>query len=506
MSATPVFETSNLTRRFGAVTALTDANLTVLPGEVHGLVGENGAGKTTLIRIAAGLVQRHAGEMRLDGHPYDPSSPLDATRQGVRVVSQEFDLAPNLSVAENLCLSSETFLASRRAGWYLQSRAVSSAAVWLDAAGVSIDPRTPVSQLPVSSRQLIALVRGVLDEQRIVFLDEPSSALDQEGMTILERLVHHLREDNVAVVYVSHKMEEIFDLCDRITVMRDGRTVAVRDRADTTVNEIVNLMVGREIDRMFPPRPDAPPGPPVLEATSLTAPGVHDVDLTVRRGEILGIGGLVGSGRTELAKAICGLSPLESGEIRMEGRIVEIRARADALRLKMEYVTEDRHGEGLVFTRPIAENVSSRVLRSFTRGPLVSGAAERRFARQQMTDFKIAAASEMVPVQLLSGGNQQKTLLAACVASDPHVIFFDEPTRGIDVGAKAQIYELIRQLSRDRAVAVISAELIELLGLADRIIMMRAGRVVGEFDARSATEEALVSVALGVSDSGATPA
>lgn len=494
----PLFQAVDVTKRFGPVIALADARLSVQPGEVHGLVGENGAGKSTLLRIAAGLEHRNSGDMSLSGEPFAPESPWDAGRRGVGVVSQEFDLAPNLSVAENLCLSSRSFLDTCGRGRFSRPQALAWASERLTTIGVPIDPRTLVSDLAVSARQLVALVRGVVDEHRIVFLDEPSSALDHEGYSILRRLVERLRAERVAVVYVSHKLEEIFSLCDRITVMRDGRTVGVRDRAATTVNEIVSLMVGREIDRMFPPRPGGPFGEPVLEVAGLTAPRVNGVSFTVRRGEILGIGGLVGSGRTELAKAASGLAPITGGTLRVEGDLVEVPDRPAALRHRIEYVTEDRIGEGLVFTRSIAENVSSRVLRRFARGGLVSGGAERAFARRQMSDFRIAALSETLPVQALSGGNQQKTLLAACLATDPRVIFFDEPTRGIDVGAKAQIYELIRNLAHDRAVVVISGELIELLGLADRIAVMRSGRLVAEFDAESATEEDLVSAALGV--------
>lgn len=506
MVTSPIFEAERLVKHFGAVTALDGVDFRVQRGEVHGLVGENGAGKSTLIRIAAGLLQQDGGTLKLDGHAYEPDSPWEANQQGVRVVSQEFDLAPNTSIAENLCLGSRTFLEGCRAGRFPWPRAMSWAADHLERVGVPLQPDTQVENLSVSERQLVALVRGVLDDPQIVFLDEPSSALDREGVEILSGLVDRLSQDGVAVVYVSHKLEEVFDLGDRITILRDGETAGVRDRTETTVDQVVNLMVGREIDRLFPSRPETEPGPIVLEVTNLTAPGVRDVGLTVREGEILGLGGLVGSGRTELAKAVCGLAPVHDGEIRVDGGAVSINHRTEALKQGIEYVTEDRLGEGLVLERPLAENVSMRVLDRFSTGPFVSASQERHFATEQMDRFRIAAPDATAPVKVLSGGNQQKTLLAACLASDPRVIFFDEPTRGIDVGAKAQIYEIIRELARDRAIVVVSAELIELLGLADRIAIMRGGEIAADFDAASGTEEQLVTAALGVEADARSPA
>ncbi|MGH2686363.1 MAG: sugar ABC transporter ATP-binding protein [Actinomycetota bacterium] len=504
MSPDPLFHATGLAKRFGAVAALDGAELSVDRGEVHALVGENGAGKSTLLRIATGRLRADRGDMVLGGEAYLPHTPVDAGRHGVRVVSQEFDLAPNTTVAESLCLSSREFLDGCRNGWFGWKRAVAWARDRLDRVGVDVDPLSMVGDLSVSVRQLVAVVRGVLDDPRLVFLDEPSSALDEEGVRILTEQVTRLRDGGVAVVYVSHKLEEIFSLADRVTVMRDGRTVDVREVPDTTVDEVVQLMVGREIDRLFPSRDDAASGPIVLQARELTAPGVDGVDLVVRSGEILGIGGLVGSGRTELAKALAGLAPIRSGDIQVLGIPVTIRDQSAAIALGIEYVTEDRLGEGLVLTRPVAENICSRVLGRLSEGPFVRASAERRFAAGKMREFGIGGDPGLT-VASLSGGNQQKTLLAACLTRDPVAVFLDEPTRGIDVGAKAQIYRLIRELAADRGVVVICSELIELMGLADRILIMRAGRFVAEFDAATASEEALVSAALGVERSRNSP-
>jgi ribose transport system ATP-binding protein len=343
----------------------------------------------------------------------------------------------------------------------------------------------------------VALVRCTLDEPAAVFLDEPSSALDGEGYQTLKRVVRSLQEAGVAVVYVSHKLEEVMELGDRVTVMRDGCTRATVEVAGTTERELVRYMVGRELGSIFPDRPPPSWGPALLEVRHLVAPGVADVSLTARRGEILGIGGLVGAGRTELAKAIAGLAPVHGGQVVLDGKPVRISSRADALRQGIEYMTEDRIGEGLVPLASLADNMAARVMGRFKRGPFVDRRAQERFAREQIARLSIAARDGRVPVGVLSGGNQQKVLLAACLASTPRVIFFDEPTRGIDVGAKREIYATIRALSKDAAVIVISAELLELLGLSDRIIVMREGRVADELSAAEATEQRIVEAMLG---------
>jgi ABC-type sugar transport system ATPase subunit len=494
----PVFEAVELRKSFGSVAALVAANLSVVPGEVHGLLGENGAGKSTLIRAAAGLVRPDGGELRLGGLPYPHASPASALASGVRVVSQEFSLAPNITVTENLCLGSPGFLGSARRGRFPWRAATEWATARLREAEVDIDPAARVADLSVSQRQLVALVRGALDEPRVVFLDEPSSALDRAGVEALYRLVRRLRGAGSAVVYVSHKLEEVFDLTGRITIMRDGRTVAAGlPTAESTVDGVIAMMVGRQITQLFPARPGPRTGKVMLAVRGLSAPRVYGVDLDVREGEILGIGGLIGAGRTELAKAVAGLAPIHAGQVSVDGREVVIRSRRDAMRHGIEYMTEDRLGEGLVVNRPIAENVTARVLPRFQRGPFVDHRAARRFTAAQIARFGIVAPHGGVNVSTLSGGNQQKTMLAATLAADPRVVFLDEPTRGIDIGAKAQIYALVRELSRERAVVLISGELIELLGLADRILIMNTGRVVAEFDPSTASEQDLVAAALG---------
>jgi ribose transport system ATP-binding protein len=495
---TPVFEATGLRKSFGSVAALVSASLSVAAGEIHGLLGENGAGKSTLIRIAAGLVRPDAGQTLLDGRPYARTSPSSAIAAGIRVVSQEFSLAPNISVTENLCLGSPGFIGSIGYGRFPWRTATAWAAQRLDEAEIDIDPGARVADLSVSERQLVALVRGSLDRPRVVFLDEPSSALDRAGVEALYKLVHRLRRDGCAVVYVSHKLEEIFELTDRLTIMRDGRIVTAGQRTGSaTLDGVIAAMVGRQIDQLFPARTTQPAGGAVLRLRAFTAPRVHDVDLDVGEGEILGIGGLIGAGRTELAKAVSGLAPVYGGRVSIDGKDVQIRSRRDAMRHGIEYMTEDRLGEGLVVNRPISENVTARVLPRFRRGPFVDHAGIRRFTAEQIKRFGIVAPHGGVTVSTLSGGNQQKTLLAATLASDPRVVFLDEPTRGIDVGAKAQIYSLVRELSRRRAVVLISGELIELLGLADRIVIMSTGRIAGEYDPATASEEDLVAAALG---------
>jgi ribose transport system ATP-binding protein len=493
-----IAEADRVRKRFGAVQAVDDATLAVRPGEVHCLVGENGAGKTTLVRMFAGLIAPDAGRLGLRGSDFRPADPRAAADAGVRVLSQEFALAPNISVTENLALGSASFGATCRGGRFPWARAHAWARAALQDNGVDIDPRVHVDRLSVSQRQLVALVRCTLDDPAVIFLDEPSSALDSSGVQTLERVVRRLRGAGVGLVYVSHKMEEIFGLGDRVTVLRDGTTRATLAVADTSESELVQMMVGRQISRLFPERaPDAADARTVLEVSDLEAPGVHGVSFRVRQGEILGIGGLIGAGRTELAKAVCGLAGRPSGEVVLDGEKVDCSRRDRALRDGIEYVTEDRLGEGLVLLASIADNITARVMHRFRRGPFVSRRAQERFAAEQIARFRIVAPDARAPVGTLSGGNQQKVLLAACLASEPRVVFLDEPTRGIDIGAKQEIYEAIRALSRTMGVVVISAELLELLGLADRVLVMRGGRIVAELSGHDVTEEHVVSAALG---------
>jgi ABC-type sugar transport system ATPase subunit len=332
----------------------------------------------------------------------------------------------------------------------------------------------------------------------VLFLDEPSSALDAPGIETLGRVVRGLRERGVAVVYVSHKLEEVFALGDRVTVLRDGATRDTLEVGATDESELVRLMVGRELGKLFPERTARPArGEPVLEVRDLAAPSVNGVSFSVRRGEVLGIGGMIGAGRTELAKAVAGLAPRHSGEILLDGHAIRISRRIDALRQGIEYMTEDRLGEGLVPLASIADNITARVLGRFRRGPFLHRRAQERFAEEQIERFSIVARDTRDPVGVLSGGNQQKVLLAACLASSPRVVFFDEPTRGIDVGAKREIYATIRRLSATVGVVVISAELLELLGLSDRVLVMRKGRIVDELAGGEASEQRVVAAALG---------
>jgi ABC-type sugar transport system ATPase subunit len=493
-----IAEAHGVRKRFGAVRAVDDATLAVRPGEVHCLIGENGAGKTTLVRMFAGLIRPDAGILRLRGIDFQPADPRSAAEAGVRVLSQEFALAPNISITENLALGSESFRATCRGGRFSWTRADAWARDALQRNGVDVDPRTQVDRLSVSQRQLVALVRCTLDDPAVLFLDEPSSALDSKGVQTLEQIVRRLRAAGVSLVYVSHKLDEIFALGDRVTVLRDGTTRATLEVAETNEAELVQMMVGRQISRLFPERgEERAEHTTVLEVRDLHAPGVNGVSFAVRQGEILGIGGLVGAGRTEVARAVSGLADRPSGDVVLDGVSVDCSRRERALGHGIEYVTEDRLGEGLVLLASIADNITARVMHRFKRGPFLSRRAQERFAAEQISRFRIVAPNAAAPVGTLSGGNQQKVLLAACLASEPRVIFFDEPTRGIDIGAKQEIYEMIRALSETMGVVVISAELLELLGLADRVLVMRGGRIVAELAGEEATEQRVVAAALG---------
>ena len=398
MSELSLIEAAHVRKRFGAVQALADATLEVRSGEIHCLIGENGAGKTTLLRMFAGLVRPDGGELRLRGEVFAPATPRKASDAGVRVLGQEFPLAPNVTVMENLVLGSAAFQRTCRGGRFPWARAEAWAAEQLERHGVRVAPRTPVDRLTVSERQLVALVRCTLDDPAVVFLDEPSSALDGEGLDTLTRVVREMREHAVAIVYVSHKLEEILELGDRITVMRDGTTRATLAGDAATEDELVRLMVGREIGNLFPDRVPRPRVAPTLEVRDLEAPRVHGVSFNAHDGEILGIGGLIGAGRTELAKAIAGLAPRHAGELRLDGEPIDPGSRTAALRLGIEYMTEDRTGEGLVPLASLADNMTARVMGNFKRGPFVDRRAQERFAREQIERFSIATGDARTPV------------------------------------------------------------------------------------------------------------
>ena len=466
-------------KTFTGVAALRDINLTVRAGRVHTLLGENGAGKSTLIKILAGVHQPSGGSMMLSGAPYAPASPREAAARGIAVVFQELSLCNNLTVAENILATREPArygIINRRALYRRARQLVAELQLPVD-----VDAR--VADLSIAQRQLVEIAIGLSHDAKVVILDEPTSSLSEAEAEILFAIIARLKAAGKAVIYISHRMEEIMRLSDDITVMRDGQYIATLARAETTVAELIALMVGRKMEQMYPPRlPETPPpdaAPPALEVRALShSRAFRDVSFAVHPGEILGFFGLVGAGRSEVMNAIFGMMPA-SGEVRLDDETVHIRHPADAIHYGIGFVTENRKEQGLVLAQAVRRNISMAALKRFAaRLGFLRFAAEREAAAADVARLAVRTASIEAAAETLSGGNQQKIVLAKWLGTYPHVLILDEPTRGVDVGAKFEIYRIIRQLAAEgTAILLVSSELPELLGLVDRIVVMHEGRV-----------------------------
>ena len=495
--AEPVLTIHGVTKHFGAVKALTEVDFTLERGEVHALCGENGAGKSTLMNIIAGVLQPTEGEIRVDGKAVRIASPAAAQALGIGLVHQEIALCPDASVAENMFMAAT----NRRRSPFMNYRALERDAQAVMNRLAAIDVRRKVADLPISSQQLVEIAKALTLDCRVLILDEPTAALTETEAQQLFSIIRDLKANGISIIYISHRMAEIFSLCDRVTVFRDGRYVCTDRIADITPDDVVRRMVGREITQLYPDKLDTEPGATILEVDDLgDGDRFHAVGFTLRKGEILGIGGLIGSGRTEIAEGICGLRPHTAGTVRLHGAAQAIRAYADAVKAGIVYLSEDRKGSGVFLDLSIAQNISVLDLKSLT-GPL--GLLDRRAEAALAEDFAKRLAVRMggidAPVKSLSGGNQQKVAIAKQLAVKPKVILMDEPTRGIDVGAKTEIHRLLRELARAGiGIVVISSEMPELLGLCDRVLVVREGRIAGELGAKEMTEEAVIRLASGL--------
>jgi ABC-type sugar transport system ATPase subunit len=476
-----------ITRRFPGVTALSDVSFDVRAGECHALIGENGAGKSTLGKIVAGIYQPDDGQMMLDGQPVRFRTPAAAMRAGIAIVHQELAFCPNLSVAENLWLGRMP----ARCGCVARRIMRDGARRMLDAVGLSLDPDTPMERLSTAQEQLVQVAAAVGRDARIIVMDEPTSSLSAGEAGRLFEILAQLRERRVTILYVSHRLEEIRRLCDRVTVLRDGRVIRTLRTADTTTDEIVRLMIGRSVAEYFPSHLQALLGPPLLSVERLTRAGrFHEVSFEVRAGEVVGLAGLVGAGRSEVARAIFGIDRLDRGTIRLEGRPVRIDSPQSAIRQGIGLLPEDRKRQGLVLTMSCKENLSLAVLRRLARWVFLRHHAEERLVHDYFVRLGVRATGIDATVAGLSGGNQQKVALAKWLARNCRVLILDEPTRGVDVGAKAEIHALIDRLAADgKAVLLISSELPEVLNLSRRVIVMADGRVTGELPRERATPE-----------------
>jgi ABC-type sugar transport system ATPase subunit len=484
-----------ISKSFPGVQALRDVRFEVCAGEVHALVGENGAGKSTLIRILGGVHQRDAGTIVLRGRPVEIPSPLAARQLGISIIHQELQQISALSVAENLFLGREP----RRRGGLIDWPAMHRRAeALLRELGMPIDPRRRLGTLTVAEQQLVEIAKALSVEADLVIMDEPTAALTVEETERLFRFIRELRRRGVGIVYITHRLDELFSIADRVTVLRDGQYVATRPVAGLTMDELIRLMVGRQLTEKFP-KESVPAGPPVLEARGLTARGrFADVSFTVRRGEILGIAGLIGSGKEAVARAIFGAIPLDAGEILVEGRPVAVPSPAAAIAHGIGLVTEDRKRLGLVLSRSVAENITLPILPALSTAGVVRRREEAARVAQAVRELDMAVAHPRQIARTLSGGTQQKVVVAKWLQTEAKVLLLVEPTRGIDVGAKVEMYRLMVDLARRGVgLVMISSELPEILGMSDRILVMREGRVAAEFPRGAATQEAILAAAAG---------
>jgi ABC-type sugar transport system ATPase subunit len=500
-SPPPRVRMSAIDKRYGAAYALRGVGFEAQPGEIHALVGENGAGKSTLMKVLAGAVAADGGHMEVDGLPYAPRSPHDARRQGIRAVHQEFSLVPHLSVAENLLLGE---LPTHRAGvidWRAAHRAAAGSLEELGFAGM--DTRQRVDRLGVSQRQMVEIAKALRGTPRVVILDEPSAVLTNAELEQLFTILRAFRASGGTAIYVSHRLDEVLAISDRVTVLKDGERVGTRVTADISGPELIRMMVGRPLTEIYPHR-QHPPADELLVVRGLRGRGFADVDLAVRTGEIVGIFGLVGAGRTELARTIFGASATSGGSMTLGGLRYAPRSPGDALRSGVAMLGEDRSRDGLVLPAAMLDNLTLASLRRLSRIRVLDRGRQRSAATGQVDDLDIRPPRLGRPVRMLSGGNQQKVVFGKWLIHGARVQILDEPTRGVDVATKVQIYQLIGELAdQGLAVLLISSDLPEIIGMSDRILVMRHGRLVGEVDGARATEERLLSIASGVAEEAA---
>lgn len=492
----PVLEAISVSKAFAGVKALREVSFALRAGEVHALIGENGAGKSTLVKIITGAVHPDSGVIKVRGRVTHHLDPRASKALGIAAIYQQPALFPDLTVAENIALALESGHAWRRLDWKARRR---SAAELLERAGASIDPERLVATLSMPEQQLVEIAKAIGAEARIVIMDEPTASLTEREVESLFAVVARLREQGSGVIYISHRLEEIATVADRVTVLRDGQSVATKNIGEVDRAELIRLMVGRELSSIFPKREIAL-GETVLELRDLSsrAAGVHNVSLEVRKGEILGLAGLVGSGRTQLAETIFGLTPADAGEIHLRGARVTIGSPADAIQLGIGYVPEDRPRHGAILEMSVAANTSLASLGRVSRHGLIDSAKDRALAEDFVRQLRTKTPSVDVETGSLSGGNQQKVALARWLAIEPAVLILDEPTQGVDVGSKSEIHALMSELAaRGLAIVMISSELPELLGMSDRIAVMHQGGIRGILGRKEATQQAILSLALG---------
>lgn len=494
-NSSPILQAIGLSKSFGPVEVLKDIALGVNAGEVHAIIGENGAGKSTLMKVLSGHLQPTRGELRIDGEPVHFSGPVDAERRGIVLVHQEILLAPDLTVAQNVYLGREL-----HKGMIVDDRAMNEGARQaVRDLGGDIAPDVVVGRLSIAQRQLVQIARVLLVPHRVVIFDEPTASLTPVETDALLKVIADIRAKGAGVLYISHRLQEVKEIADRVTVLRDGKLVATRPASELEPVDMARLMVGRDVAKLYPDREAVAARETVLEVEDFSVPGyAQHASFQLKKGEILGFAGLVGAGRTELMEGIVGLRP-GRGTVRLAGQTVHFSDVHASLKAGIAYISEDRKGKGLLLAKDLRENLTLASLGKFVRGLQIDRSRERAALDQAIGEFDIRTGRKDLLAGQLSGGNQQKLLLAKMMMLDPGIVIIDEPTRGIDIGTKEQIYKFIAKLAQEgRSTIVVSSEMPELIGICDRIIVMRSGRIVGEVAGEHMTEDEIVVLATGV--------
>lgn len=490
-----LLEMSNITKLFPGVRALDNAQLTLKKGEVHALVGENGAGKSTLMNVLLGIHERDGGEILYKGKSVNFKTPSAALHSGITMIHQEISMMPNMTIAENVWIAREDDF---KKGLFVDKKAMNkrTSELFKDVLDIEISPKKRAKSLSIAQLQMVELCRAVSYNAEIIIMDEPTSALTDTEVALLYKIVRKLAAQGVTIVFISHKLEEIFEICDRITVMRDGKFIKTCDIGDINIPQLIELIAGRTLKNMYPKDP-VEIGETILKVENATRYGeFEDVSFEVRKGEVLGFCGLIGAGRTEIMQAIFGITKLDSGKISLKGREIKISSPAVAIRNGIGLVTEDRLRQGIIARLPVQFNMTIANLFKYVKGLFVDGRLERQECDKMIVKMKVKTSGRKQIIAQLSGGNQQKVIIGRSLLTEPEVLILDEPTRGIDVGSKSEIYKIVNELAKEgMAVLMVSSETPELLGVCDRILVVSGGKIVDEFNPKTATQADLMRAA-----------
>jgi rhamnose transport system ATP-binding protein len=490
----PLLSARGIAKQFGGVEVLSDVDLDLMPGEIHALLGENGAGKSTFAKIIAGVHRPTRGSLALNGRPVDVANPMVAQKLGITLIHQEPISFPDLTVAENLVLGRDAGAPLARVPWAQMTR---DALKLMDLLGVAIDVTRPMRGLSIADQQMVEIARALASDSRVIIMDEPTAPLTPKEVATLFAIARRLRDEGRTLIFISHRLEEVRALCDRVTIFRDGRRIATERSDQLDDSQIINLMIGRPL-KEYMHKPGVAIGDVALKVSNLGKPGLfRDIGFEVRKGEIVGLGGLVGAGRTDVARALFGVAPAESGSIEIDGSPAVIATPSDAIRLGLAFVPEDRAQAGIFRTLPVEQNITAAIPRRIAPNGFIRRALERALARGSVASLRIRLATLRQPIGELSGGNQQKAILARWLLTDPSILILDEPTRGIDIGVKAEFYDQIGALAAGgRAILLISSEMPELLALCDRVLVMSEGRLTANLPRGEATPETIMRAAV----------